>query len=78
MASQDFLLLLCDTDSENTSLLINISKISLLSSLDIFIVTFAGALQQALVYLVRLCHVAVGAMVTKTHNLHAFLSIAVY
>ncbi len=28
-------------------------------------------------YLVHSCQVAVGAMVTKTHNLHAFLSIAV-
>ncbi len=44
---------------------------SLLLSLDTFIVTFVtGALWHALAYLV-----AVGAMVMKTHNLHAFLNI---
>ncbi len=73
--SQDFELHLCDTDSENTSLLINNSNISLLFSPDTFIVTFAWALRQALAYLVRSCHVAVVTMVTKTHNLHRFLNI---
>ncbi len=42
MANQDFLLHLCDTDSENTSLLINHSNISFLFSPDTFNVTFAG------------------------------------
>ncbi len=41
---------LCDTDSENTSLLINISNISLLFPPDTFIITSARALQQALAY----------------------------
>ncbi len=51
MASQDLHLILhlCDTDTENTSLLINSSNISLLFPPDTFIViTFAGALWQAL------------------------------
>ncbi len=52
------------------------SNISLLFPPDTFIVTFAGALQQALAYLVCSRHVA-GHMVTKTHNLHVFLNIAV-
>ncbi len=51
-------------------------NISLLFPPDTFIVTFAGALLQALAYLVCSRHVAV-AMVTETHNLHAFLSIVV-
>ncbi len=62
---------------KNTNLFINNSSISLLFSPVTFIVTFAGALRQALAYLVHSCHVAVGAMVTKSHNLHAFLNIAV-
>ncbi len=49
--SQDLHLILhlCDTDSENTSLLVNNSNISLLFSPDTFmVITFAGALWQAL------------------------------
>ncbi len=51
MASQDLHLILhlCDTDTENTSLLINNSNISLLFTPDTFmVITFAGALWQAL------------------------------
>ncbi len=51
MASQDLHLILhlCDTDSENTSLLVNNSNISLLFPPDTFmVITFAGALWQAL------------------------------
>ncbi len=55
MASQDhhLILHLCDTDTENTSLLVNNSNISLLFPPDTFmLITFAGALWQALlVYL---------------------------
>ncbi len=48
MARQDHLHL-CDTDSENTSLLVNNSNISLLFPPDTFmVITFAGALWQAL------------------------------
>ncbi len=45
------------TDSENTSLLVNNSNISLLFPPDTFIViiTLAGALRQALAYCVQLC-----------------------
>ncbi len=40
---------LCDTDTENTSLLVNNSNISLLFPPDTFmVITFAGALWQAL------------------------------
>ncbi len=55
MASQDHQLHLCDTDSENTSLLINNSNISLLFPPNIYMVTFA----QALAYLACSCQVAV-------------------
>ncbi len=51
MASQDLHLILhlCDTDTENTSLLVNNSNISLLFPPDTFmVITFAGALWQAL------------------------------
>ncbi len=51
MASQDhhLILHLCDTDTENTSLLVNNSNISLLFPPDTFmVITFAGALWQAL------------------------------
>ncbi len=51
MASQDHYLILhlCDTDTENTSLLVNNSNISLLFPPDTFmVITFAGALWQAL------------------------------
>ncbi len=51
MASQDLHLILhlCDTDTENTSLLVNNSNISLLFPSDTFmLITFAGALWQAL------------------------------
>ncbi len=51
MASQDLHLILhlCDTDTENTSLLANNSNISLLFPSDTFmLITFAGALWQAL------------------------------
>ncbi len=45
MANQDHYLHLCDTDSENTSLLVNNSNISLLFPPDTFmVITFAGAL----------------------------------
>ncbi len=47
MVSQD--LHLCDTDTENLSLLVNNSNISLLFPPDTFmVITFAGALWQAL------------------------------
>ncbi len=50
-ASQDHHLHPCDTDSENTSLLVNNSNTSLLFPLDTFmVITFAGALWQALAY----------------------------
>ncbi len=49
MANQDHHLHLCDTDTENTSLLVINSNISLLFPLDTFmVITFAGALRQAL------------------------------
>ncbi len=51
MASQDhhLILHLCDTDTENTSLLVNNSNICLLFTPDTFmVITFAGALWQAL------------------------------
>ncbi len=51
MASQDLHLILhlCETDTENTSLLVNNSNISLLFPPDTFmVITFAGALWQAL------------------------------
>ncbi len=55
MASQDHHLHLCDTDTENTSLLVNNSNISLLFPPDTFmVITFAGALQQASAYCVHL------------------------
>ncbi len=53
MASQDhhLILHLCDTDTENTSLLVNNSNISLLFPPDTFmVITFAGALWQALLH----------------------------
>ncbi len=47
--SQDLHLHLCDSDTENTSLLVNNSNISLLFPPDTFmVITFAGALWQAL------------------------------
>ncbi len=55
MASQDHHLHLCDTDSENTSLLVNNSNISLLFPPNTFmVITFGGALQQASAYCVYL------------------------
>ncbi len=55
MASQDHHLHLCNTDSENTSLLVNNSNISLLFPPDtVMVITFAGALQQASAYCVHL------------------------
>ncbi len=54
MVSQDhhLILHLCDTDSENTSLLVNNLNISFTISLDTFmVITFAGALWQALLRL---------------------------
>ncbi len=56
-ASQDhhLHLHLCNTDTENTSLLVNNSNISLLFPPDTFmVITFAGALQQASAYCVHL------------------------
>ncbi len=53
-ASQDQQFHLCDTDSENISLLVNNSNISLLFPADTFMVMFAGALWQALTYCVHL------------------------
>ncbi len=48
MASQDHHLNFCNTDTENTSLLVNNSNISLLFPPDTFmVITFAGALRQA-------------------------------
>ncbi len=45
----------CDTDSENTSLLVNHSNIFSLFPPDTFmVITFAGALQQGLAYCVHL------------------------
>ncbi len=52
--------------------LINNSNISLLFPPDTFIVTFAGALQQALAYLVRSCHVAVRYSHENSYFAHAF------
>ncbi len=50
-ASQDHHLHLCYTDTENTSLLVNNSNISLLFPPDTFmVITFAGALWQALLH----------------------------
>ncbi len=55
MASQDHHLHLCDTDKENTSLLVNNLNISLLFPPNTFmVITFAGALQQASVYCMHL------------------------
>ncbi len=55
LASQDRHLHLCDTDTENTSLLVNNSNISLLFPPDTFmVITFAGALRQASAYCVYL------------------------
>ncbi len=49
MVSQDLHLILCITHSENTSLLVNNSNISLLFPPDtLMVITFAGALWQAL------------------------------
>ncbi len=54
-ASQDRQLHPCETDSENTTLLVNNSNISLLFPLDTFmVITFAGALRQALTYCLHL------------------------
>ncbi len=53
-ASQDQQLHPCDTDTENISLLVNNSNISLLFPADTFMVMFAGALWQALTYCVHL------------------------
>ncbi len=51
MASQDHHLHLCNTDTENTSLFVNNSNISLLFPPDTFmVITFAGALWQALLH----------------------------
>ncbi len=52
MGNQDHHLHLCNTDTENTSLLVNNSNISLLVPPDTFmVITFAGALRQALLRL---------------------------
>ncbi len=64
MASQDhhLILHLCDTDTENTSLLVNNSNISLLFPPDIFmVITFAGALLYC-VYLNALFSCADGSL----------------
>ncbi len=54
-ASQDQQLHPCDRDSENISLLVNNSNISLLFPADTFmVIMFAGALRQALTYCVHL------------------------
>ncbi len=53
IANQDHHLHLCDTDTENTSVLVNNLNISLLFRPDTFmVITFAGELRQALVYCV--------------------------
>ncbi len=57
MVSQDLHLILhlCNTDTENTSLLVNNSNISLLFPPDRFmVITFAGALWQALLHVFAL------------------------
>ncbi len=55
MASQVLHLHLCNTDSENTSFLVNNSNISLLFPPDtVKVITFAGALRQASAYCVYL------------------------
>ncbi len=56
MVSQDhhLILHLCDTDTENTSLLVNNLNISLLFPPDTFmLITFAGALWQALLHVIE-------------------------
>ncbi len=56
MVSQDLHLILhlCDTDTENTSLLVNNSNISLLFPPDtLMVITFAGALWQALLHVIE-------------------------
>ncbi len=68
MASQNHHLHLCDTDTENTSLLVNNSNISLLFPPDTFmLITFAGALQQALlrVFEAELFSCADGSLVLR-------------
>ncbi len=55
IANQDHHLHLCDTDTENTSVLVNNLNISLLFRPDTFmVITFAGELRQALVYCMHL------------------------
>ncbi len=55
MASQDHHLHRCDTDKENTSLLVNNSNISLLFPPNTFmVIIFAGAMQQASAYCMHL------------------------
>ncbi len=52
MGNKDHHLHLCETDTENTSLLVNNSNISLLFPPDTFmVITFARALRQALLHL---------------------------
>ncbi len=80
MASQDLHLILhlCDTDTENTSLLVNNSNISLLFPPDTFmVITFAGALWQALlrVYEAELFSCADGSLLLRdTKHCRAALS----
>ncbi len=80
MVSQDLHLILhlCDTDTENTSLLVNNSNISLLFPPDTFmVITFAGALWQALlrVYEAELFSCADGSLLLRdTKHCRAALS----
>ncbi len=68
MASQDRQLHPCDADSENTSLLVNHSNISLLFPADTFmVITFAGALRQALAY----CMYLTAELFSCTDGTHA-------
>ncbi len=78
MASQDLHLILhlCDTDTENTSLLVNNSNISLLFPPDTFmVITFAGALGQALlrVFEAELFSCADGSLLRDTKHHRAAL-----
>ncbi len=75
IVSQDHLHL-CNTDTENTSLLVNNSNISLLFPPDTFmVITFAGALRQALlrVFEAELFSCADGSLLLDTKHRRAAL-----
>ncbi len=80
MASQDLHLILnlCDTDTENTSLLVNNSNISLLFPPDtLMVITFAGALRQALlrVFEAELFSCADGSLLLLRDSKHCRVSV---